>query len=458
MVKHKVIIALLFAFMANPVYTFAQQKKNGKNTEQEQTAPPPEEPVYNRREERRKLKEERRRQKEEERRKEEEARESYNARNAKPSTASGFKYPPTQIKDRYRVHVLVSLYLDELVKKKASKDKDKEIIPEKALAGVSVYEGVSIAADSLKRAGYNIDIYVHDITTTAESIDSLIAGHIIDSADLIIGAVKSDDILRVADFAKKKKVNFVSTLADNDGGVRNNKYFTSLQPSLKSQCRRIMNEVANKYPGTNVSLLYRTTSEANENAYKYIIANDEIVFKQRQCNTMPGKEELATLFDLTKPNIVIVPIMEAGFADTLLRKLSKDFPTTHFEVYGMPTWSVIKGLHKENMFQNLGVNIPSSCAIDPTSPAAKYVSRQYKEYFGGKVTEPVFCAYETMMWYSALLKQYGTMFNSGYSDNTAAPFTKFSIRQIRDADGHMLYNENRNIMMTRFEGGVSRTQ
>ncbi|MCD6011711.1 MAG: hypothetical protein K0Q79_1573 [Flavipsychrobacter sp.] len=455
MVKHKVIIALLFTFLASPVYTFAQQKKDKHVPEQEQSAPPEEEPVPSRREEKRKLKEERRRQKEEERRKEEEVRERYRTRaRPAPATNTGFKYPPTEIKSRYRIHVLASLYLDELVQKRSA----AKIIPEKALAGVSVYEGVSIAADSLKRAGYNIDIYVHDITTDGESIDSLIAKRTIDSADLIIGAVKSDDILRVADYAKKKRINFVSTLADNDGGVRNNKYFTSLQPSLKSQCRRIMNEVTNKFPGTNVSLLYRTTSAANENAYKYIIANDEIVFKQRQCNTLPDKQELAAIFDLTKPNIVIIPIMEAGFADTLLRKLSKDFPTTHFEIYGMPTWTTIKGLRKENMFQNLGVNIPTSCTIDLTSPAAKYVTRQYKEFFGGKATEPVYCAYETMMWYAALLKQYGTMFNTGYSDNTAAPFTKFTIRQIRDADGHMLYNENRNIMMTRFEGGVSRTQ
>ena len=125
MVKHKVIIALLFTFLASPAYTFAQQKKGAKNdAEQEQPARQQEEPAYSRREEKRKLKEERRRQKEEERRKEAEVREKYNRRYTKTTapTNTGFKYPPTEIKSRYRVDVLVSLYLDELVKKKASKD------------------------------------------------------------------------------------------------------------------------------------------------------------------------------------------------------------------------------------------------------------------------------------------------------------------------------------------------
>jgi len=231
-----------------------------------------------------------------------------------------------------------------------------------------------------------------------------------------------------------------------------------LQPSLKIQSHRIVKDVINRFPGMKVSLLYRSTTAANEDAYKYIIGGDEIVFKQRLCNILPSKEDLATLFDVTKPNIVIIPIMEAGFADSLLRKLSKDFPTTHFEVYGMHTWSSIKALRKEMGFPNLSVNIPTLNMVDASTPAAKFVARQYKEFFGGKASEPVYYAYETMMWYASLLKQYGTMFNTNYSDNSAAPFTKFEIKQLRDADGYILYNENRHLLLTRYEGGVSRTR
>ncbi len=454
MIKHKIIIAILFTFLAAGIALPVLGQKSAGET----IAVSPKDEKRKEKEERRQMRRERRKQR---------YLEEYGATGkdkvssiAAGSTAANtnFKYPPTVFKPRYRVDVLAYMYLDELVQAKAKAKSGKDVIPEKALTGISVYEGASIAADSLKRAGYNIDIYVHDITTKAECLDSLIGNGVMDSTNLIIGAVQGDDMARVATYAKQRKINFVSAFSTSDGGVKGNKYFTMLQPSLKIQCRRIVKDVVSKYPGMNVSLLYRSVSAENENAYRYIISGDEIVFKQRLCNILPSKEDLATLFDVTKPNIVIIPIMEAGFADSLMRKLSKDFPTTHFEVYGMHTWGGIKALRKETGFPNLSVNIPTINTVDANAPAAKFVARQYKEFFGGKASEPVYYAYETMMWYASLLKQYGTMFNTNYSDNSAAPFTKFEIKQLRDADGYILYNENRHILLTRYEGGVSRTQ
>lgn len=456
MIKRKIIIAVMFSFLvsafAYPALAQGQQATDG----QVPLTP---------REERRKEKEERKQLKRERRKQRyldeygESGRDKGASTIARPAATNiNFKYPPTVIKSRYRVDVLAYMYLDELVQAKAKAKPGKDVIPEKALTGVSVYEGASIAADSLKRAGFNIDIYIHDVTTRAESLDTLINNGLLDSTDLIIGAVQGSDMARVAEYAKQRKINFVSAFSTADGGVKANKYFTMLQPSIKTQCRRITRDIANKYPGMNVSLLYSTATVANEDAYRYVIGGDEIVFKQRLCNTLPSKEELSTLFDISKPNVVIVPIMEAGFADSLMRRLSKDFSSTHFEVYGMHTWSGIKTLRKETGYPNLSVNIPTLNTIDPNSPAAKFVAKQYKEFFGGKPSDRVYYAYETMMWYASLLKQYGTMFNSNYSDNTSAPFTKFEIRQLRDADGHILYNENRFIPLTRYEGGVSRTQ
>lgn len=460
MSKFRCAVYLLLVFLMtgpwNPAPAFAQDKDRNSDGRRQNTE---EEAPLSRREERKRLKEERRRQKAEDRRREEDvARAKYDSKYARPAgtTNAPFKYPPTVIKPRYRIHVLASLYLDELVKSKKTTGKDA--IPDKAQPGIAVYEGVSIAADSLKRAGYNIDIYFHDITTTEESIDSLIAKSMLDSADLIIGAIAEDAIPRIAEYAHKKKVNFVSTLAASDAGVKNNKYFTLLQPSLKHQCLHMVREIADKYPGAKVSILYRSNNEANENAYKYIINWDDLLFRQRLCNTLPDKKDLGTFFDLTSPNIIIMPFFEPAFADSLLRRLSKDFPATHFEVYGMSSWVAIKNLRKENAYPNLAINIPATCNIDYTSATAKYVIRNYKESFGHKPADPVFCAFENMVWYARLLTQYGTMFNTSYSDNTAAPFTRFNIRQMRDADGRILYNENRNILISRYEGGNVRTQ
>ena len=71
------------------------------------------------------------------------------------------KKPAVHAKKRFRVDVLAPLYLDELVK--GNNVTYKEKIPEKALPGLAFYAGISIAADSLKKEGFNIDIYIHEI-------------------------------------------------------------------------------------------------------------------------------------------------------------------------------------------------------------------------------------------------------------------------------------------------------
>ncbi len=369
---------------------------------------------------------------------------------------TGFKYPPATTKTRYRIDVLASMYLDELVKQGAATDK----IPEKALPGISFYEGLTLAADSLKKAGFSIDIYVHDISSAAESADALVGKGMLDSADLIIGAIPSHDVPVIANYAKNRKINFISTLSPSDGGVRSNKYFTLIQPSLKTHCEWILDDVTKKFPGMKISLLYRNVSEPDEHAFKYLTEDPDVSvqFRQLQCNILPDKASLSLVFDSAKPNVVIISLLDAAAADSLLKKLPQDFPSTHFEVYGMPSWGAISDLHKETAFPNLTVNVTEPFNIDAASPMGKYVMSTYKRNYGGKATEFVYRGFETMFWYANLLKQYGTIFNPMYRDNSTAPFTKFEIRPRRDREGHILYNENIHIYISRYEGGVSKTE
>jgi hypothetical protein len=413
MIKQKLIIALLFTVLAFDISINADAQ-------------------YRQRNERR-------------------ARRQYSGENA-----ARFNYPPSTIRPHYRIDILVSMYLDELVNKRSVTFKDK--LPEKASTGLAFYEGVTIAADSLKKAGYNIDIYVHDITSAEESVDVLIKKKIIDSADLIIGAVQPSDIPALAYYTKEKKINFISAMSPADAGVIRDKYLTILQPTLKTHCESLIKNVAGKYPHTRITLLYRDATPLDENAYKLTTDQDAIRYRQHNCNELPTKSELARLFDTTVPNIVVIPILDVVYADSLLRKLSKYFPSTHFEIYGMPTWVGIGDLRKENIFPNLTVNVTTAFSMDANAPNARYVSRTYRTLYGSKATEATFHGYEITMWYATLLKRYGTLFNTNYADNAAAPFTKYEIMPQWDDDGHALYNENKHIVLSRYQAGLNSTE
>jgi len=365
-------------------------------------------------------------------------------------------YAPTQIKPRYRIDVIAPLYLDDLVKGQYVTYNDK--IPEKAVPGVSFIEGVNIAADSLKKAGFNVDIYLHDASSFQESAEILTTKNKLDSTDLIIGAVQSHDVPILAAYAKKKHVYFISALSASDGGVKENQYFTLIQPSLKSHCEWMVKDIAKTFPGQKVALLYRTSPALEESAYSYITGDtaDKVSFKALLCNSLPTREKLLYVFDTTRPNVVLVPILDVNYADSILKVLVRDFPEAHFEVYGLPSWNGLTDLHKAKAFPNLSINITDPFYFNPASPSGIYIERSFKKDYSGKPSELVYRGYETLFWYANLLKQYGTIFK--YTDNAPAPFTPFEISPQWDKNNGLLYNENRHIFLTRYEGGASKTE
>jgi len=360
------------------------------------------------------------------------------------------EYPPTQMKSVYRIDFLAALYLDELVKDGSLTFKDK--IPDKAFPGISFYEGLNIAADSLRKAGYNVEIYVHDIASPKEAPQALISSGALDSADLIIGAFHSPDMPVVADYARKRMVNFVSALSPADGGIKDNQFFTMTQPSLKTHCEWIIDDVAKKFPGRNALLLHRAATQVDENAFNYINSYNDgnVHFKDVTLNGLPDRESLKPLLDSGETNIVVVSVIDPGFSDSLLLTLSAEFPATHFEVYGMPSWYVIDDIHEDGSLPNLSVNVTMPFNIDHTEAISKYVAKHFKSDYGGKASELVYRGYETLFWYATLLRQYGTIFNLNYSDITGAPFTKYEIKLRKDKDGNALYNENDHIYLYKY--------
>src|SRR5690606_22890822 len=102
------------------------------------------------------------------------------------------------------------------------------------------------AADTLEAKNYKLDVHVHDIASVGQGIKALISRGTLDSSDLIIGALQAADIPEVAERAKRNNINFISAVSPSDAGVRENPYFTLIQPRLQTHCEWIMKKIAEK--------------------------------------------------------------------------------------------------------------------------------------------------------------------------------------------------------------------
>ncbi len=360
-------------------------------------------------------------------------------------------YPETYRKERYRVDVLVPLYLNELVKGGKAVYKDK--MPDKVLPGVNFYEGVKLAIDSVDKRGYEMDIYVHDITDATNMPEQLIATKALDSSDLIIGAVGAAQIGTLAAFAKKHTINFVSAMSPSDGSVKDNPYFTLLQPTLQTNCEWLERAIDKKHGNTRVLIYHRNTVPADELAYKSLMKDSILKTTQINANALPKKEQLSIFLDSTEVNIIAMPILDVAYAELLLAQLNTSFPGYKFEVYGMPSWKGLNAIKKTSGLENIVVNFTAPFFFDASTAGGQNLASGYYRTFARKPGEMVYRGYETLYWYCYLLNKYGPVFNKKISDNASASYTRFDIKPRYTKDFDLMYNENTHLYLYRYQNG-----
>jgi hypothetical protein len=159
-------------------------------------------------------------------------------------------------------------------------------------------------------------------------------------------------------------------------------------------------------------------------------------------------------FDSSHHTIIMIPVLDKAYADSLMDRLSDYFPRTQFVVYGMPTWNGAKFL-RWNDLPNVEIDVTKTFHYDLASPGIRYVSSVCKKQFGRKATDYVYRGYEAMYWYASLLRQYGAIFNDNYNDTSSDPFTKFNVN-LQYNDLKILYYENTNISTGAYQTGANK--
>jgi hypothetical protein len=375
----------------------------------------------------------------------------------KPKKKRSIDYPKSELKQHYRIDLLASLYLNELIKD--NKPAFKGRMPEKAVSALDFYEGLKLAADTLSHLGYHIDLFVHDVTDSTKTPEKLIATHVLDSSDLIIGAVPSKYIAPIAKFAKAHNVNFASVLLPYDAGMKDNPWFIIMQPTLQTHCEWLggylerERGVGRAGSGKAPVLLYRNTvpSDMNNIALMNIDTN---AVRRFRLNKLNDPSQIKKLFDSTAVNTLIMPILDEKFCENMLQKLGDWFPRYKFEVYGMPSWKSISTLRKADAWPNIAVYFTAPFYFDATTASGQAVVNAYKRSTGNeRPSEMVYRGYESLYWFAYLLGKYGTIFNEKLSDNGFAPFTRFDIKPVWTKDDNLLYLENRHIVLYRYSAG-----
>lgn len=363
-------------------------------------------------------------------------------------------YPNSIARQRYRIDVLLPLYLDEMVRE------DKVLFrgrfPDKALAPVNFYEGVQLAVDTLATMGYNTDVYVHDVTTAGKGVGDLLKNKVLDSSDLLIGYVTGKQIQELADFANRQHINFISAFSPSDATIKDNPYFFLVNPTLQANCNAIVDAAMKKRNKEPLIILKRMNVAIDSSAYSYVQAEDKLSnYSELDCTHLPDSATLAKVLEHHAGSIVLIPIMDAGYVDKLISRLDTYFPNHRFSIYGMPSWkSIITNKKTIEYGDNISIYMSQPFYFDPTVSMGQAIADKYKETYGGTASEMTFRGFELMYWMTDLLNKYGTIFNEKTQDNGMAIFTRYDFVPKWDDKDQLYYMENKHLYIYRYQSGT----
>ena len=174
----------------------------------------------------------------------------------------------------YRIGIFAPLFLDSVFTGyayKYSKNFPKFVVP-----GLDFVQGVQIALDSLPHSNANVEASIFDSKSFSQSVANLINSKSLDSLDLIIGAVKDQEYIQLADFAKEKHIPFISATHPNDGGITANPFMVIVNSTLKAHCEAIYSYILQNHGTDKIYLVRKSGAQENmvEDLFKKINSPD----------------------------------------------------------------------------------------------------------------------------------------------------------------------------------------
>ncbi len=160
----------------------------------------------------------------------------------------------------YHVALLVPLYLGEIDKLDASKDRAEKSKKSRSLKFLQFYEGFMMAADSLtKYHGLKLELTVLDVTENTAGAETAVEKLRHEDVDLIIGPFFSKSFAIVQAYAAERNLFIVNPLSERESVVTDAPNVLKLKPGTEAMVSQLADLIRIKYPKSKVTLLTPST-------------------------------------------------------------------------------------------------------------------------------------------------------------------------------------------------------
>ena len=365
-----------------------------------------------------------------------------------------------ELKERYKIGIIMPFFAEEV--------SNAMTMPTQAVPAMNFYEGATLALQQLSYEGVSLDVEVLDSRRSEGVVQGLIDNYTLNSMDLILGPTSTSNVQLVAEqVAKREQVPLVS-LNLNSTIANENPYFIQSSPYFGSHAEATVEYVQKKYNGKRVVMIVPNNGREVSRLQFYHAANSKlsgdavtngfsqlIAEKVGSSYTFNGLSDALTLGDTT---VVIVPVSNEMFANSLLRKLSAVKSSRPVVVFGMPSWMSFERIDF-SVFNDCNLHVTNGSYIDINDEKVRLFKDNFFNEFGAVPTIEAYKGYDLTLYFGRMLHKYGTGFINKLSDSdTSLLQCRFEFEKVIASSeegmselGQVDYIENKYVHILRFQ-------
>ncbi|MCB2219099.1 MAG: LysM peptidoglycan-binding domain-containing protein [Bacteroidetes bacterium] len=170
---------------------------------------------------------------------------------------------PKSHTNTFNIALMLPLFLEEVDSLQAYESRGQEAMDNfMSFRFLNFYAGFKMAADSMKRQGMKLNLFVYDIDNDPEKANQVLQQSELSSMDLIVGPLFAKSFAKVARFARTYEIPIVNPLSTRSEIIANNPWVFKIKPDEEMQTDLLVKYILNQYPESNIVI-------ARHNKYQY---------------------------------------------------------------------------------------------------------------------------------------------------------------------------------------------
>lgn len=323
---------------------------------------------------------------------------------------------------------------------------------------ISFTEGMLMALKDLQLDA-KFELTFYDDNNDDSKIDGILKKIKESDVDIIIGSYNKENVVKLANLAKEKKLIHLSPFNPSKSASAGNPRYYMFEPSLEQHLLTMIHFGLDSiedphfkfiYHNNPVSVFYASyLSEYIEHLNDSLDAEDKINFALIQTPTSSIK--IDNCLDEGANNVLIVNSFNETFVLTFLKQLNDKGKNSNFIAFGMPGWENSQIVRLEYISSEQ-IHFTKSSWIDNEDPKVKTLNNAYETKYGAKPKQGVFLGYDLTSFLFKTINKYGLNFNKFILNEPYIGLDRvFSFEKIMNADKKVNRIENTNLRIYKIE-------